>query len=237
MPGGLLVRRIHRGASHLFIASIVLHLLRVLLTGAFRKPRELNYHLGIGLLTLAIAEGFLGYSLPYDSLAGTGIRIAYSELLSLPFIGDSVAFWIFGGEFPTGDVIPRFHALHVFILPLAIVGAVGLHLLLVVRQKHTQFPRRGIDGHRWVTGKPLWPMQFAESTTLLLWVGGLLAAAARDRALERRHPAGSVRRRARSATTPSRTGSCSGSRACCASSRRWRSTCPGSRSPGRSSPG
>lgn len=178
VPGGLLIRRIHRGASHLFLAAIVLHLLRVLLTGAFRKPREINYHLGIVLLMLAIGEGFLGYSLPYDSLAGTGIRIAYSELLSLPFFGENVAFWIFGGEFPTGDVIPRFHALHVFILPLAIVGAVGLHLALVARQKHTQFPRRGLDGHALVTGKPLWPMQVAESTTLFLWVGGLLAAAA-----------------------------------------------------------
>ena len=178
VPGGLFVRRVHRGASHLFIASIVLHMLRVLLTGAFRKPREVNYHLGIALFALALGEGFLGYSLPYDSLAGTGIRIAYSELLSLPFVGDQVAFWVFGGEFPTGDIVPRFYILHVLVLPLAILGLVGLHVALVVRQRHTQFPKRGIDGHRWIVGKPLWPAQFAESTTLVLWIGGLLALAA-----------------------------------------------------------
>ncbi|MBW3603309.1 MAG: cytochrome b N-terminal domain-containing protein [Actinobacteria bacterium] len=176
--GGLLFRRLHRGASHLFIATIVLHMLRILLTGAFRKPRELNYFVGIGLLTLAFGAGFTGYSLPYDSLAGTGIRIAYSELLSLPLIGDRVAFWIFGGAFPTGDVIPRFFVLHVMLLPAALIGTVGLHLFMVYRQKHTQFPRVGVDGHQLVLGKPLWPLQFAESTTLFLWTGGLLAAAA-----------------------------------------------------------
>jgi ubiquinol-cytochrome c reductase cytochrome b subunit len=176
--GGLLFRRLHRGASHLFIATIVLHMLRIMLTGAFRKPRELNYFVGIGLLTLAFGAGFTGYSLPYDSLAGTGIRIAYTELLSLPLIGDRVAFWIFGGAFPTGDVIPRFFVLHVMVLPAAIIGTVGLHLFMVYRQKHTQFPRMGVDGHNLVLGKPLWPLQFAESTTLFLWTAGLLAAAA-----------------------------------------------------------
>ncbi|CAN5422637.1 hypothetical protein BH23ACT7_BH23ACT7_19560 [soil metagenome] len=178
VPGALLIRRIHRGASHLFLAATVLHMLRILLTGAFRKPRELNYHLGIVLLTLAIAEGFLGYSLPYDSLAGTGIRIAYSEVLSFPFVGDRLAFWIFGGEFPTGDVIPRFFAFHVLVVPGIIIGTVSLHLLLLVRQKHTQFPRTGIDGHRMIVGKPLWPAQFAESATLMLWTAGLLTLAA-----------------------------------------------------------
>ena len=175
---GLLFRRLHRGASHLFIASIVLHMLRILFTGAFRRPREINYFIGLALLTLAIGAGFTGYSLPYDSLAGTGIRIAYSELLSLPLIGDRVAFWIFGGAFPTGDIVPRFFVIHVMLLPAAIIGAVTVHLLIVYRQKHTQFPRLGVDGHNLVLGKPLWPLQFAESATLLLWCGGLLAAAA-----------------------------------------------------------
>ena len=178
VPGGLLFRRIHRVASHLFIASTVLHMLRILLTGAFRRPREINYIIGIGLLTLAFGSGFTGYSLPYDSLAGTGIRIAYSEVLSLPIIGEYVAFWVFGGEFPTGDVIPRFFVAHVLLLPAVIIGTVGLHLALVARQRHTQFPRFGVDGHHLVVGKPLFPTQAAESLTLTLWVGGLLSAAA-----------------------------------------------------------
>ena len=178
IPGGLLFRRIHRLAAHLFIAASVLHMLRILLTGAFRRPREVNYLVGIGLITFAFAAGFTGYSLPYDSLAGTGLRIAYSELLSFPVVGDRMAFWVFGGDFPTGDVIPRFFVFHVMVLPALILGGVGIHLLLVGRQRHTQFPAPGIDGHRYVHGKPLWPAQFAESATLVLWVGGLLTAAA-----------------------------------------------------------
>ncbi|MGH8908396.1 MAG: cytochrome b [Egibacteraceae bacterium] len=178
VPAGLLIRRIHRVASHLFIAATVLHLLRILLTGAFRKPREPNYHIGLLLLTLALAEGLVGYSLPYDSLAGTGIRIAYSELLSFPFIGEQLAFWIFGGLFPTGDVIPRFFVFHVMLIPALIIALISVHLALVARQRHTQFPRRGIDGHRMVVGKPLWPAQFQESATLILWIGGLLTASA-----------------------------------------------------------
>ena len=178
VPGGLLFRRLHRAAAHLFVATIILHLLRVLLTGAFRRPREINYHVGVVLLLLSFATGFTGYSLPYDALAGTGIRVAYSMALSIPYIGDNVTFWIFGGQFPTGDVIPRFFVLHVLILPLLIMGLIGAHLSLLTRQRHTQFPRRNIDGHRWIVGKPLWPSQFAETTTLTLWVGGVLAASA-----------------------------------------------------------
>lgn len=178
VPGGLLFRRLHRGASHLFIASTVLHMLRILLTGAFRRPRELNYLLGIVLFTLTLLEGFIGYSLIYDSLAGTGIRIAYSSLLALPVIGDQVAFWLFGGPFPTGEAIPRFFVAHVMLMPAALLGLTGLHLALIVRQRHTQFPKRGVDGHAYVLGKPLWPHQFAITTTLVLWIGGLLALAA-----------------------------------------------------------
>ena len=178
VPGGLLFRRIHRVASHTFIAATVLHMLRILMTGAFRRPRELNYLLGIGLFTLAMGAGFTGYSLPYDSLAGTGIRIAFSELLSFPVIGDRLAFWVFGGDFPTGDVIPRFFVFHVMLLPALLIGLISAHLLFVGRQRHTQFPRVGVDGHHFVIGKPLWPTQFAESATLFLWTAGILVASA-----------------------------------------------------------
>ena len=178
VPGGLFFRRVHRGASHLFIAATVLHLLRVILTGAFRRPREINYHVGIVLLTLAFGAGFTGYSLPYDALAGTGIRIAYSQLLSFPFAGDRLAFWIFGGDFPTGDIVPRFFVFHVLLIPGMLIGLITAHLVIMARQRHTQFPRRRVDGHRFVIGKPLWPNQFAITTTLVLWIAGLLALAA-----------------------------------------------------------
>jgi len=175
IPGGLFFRRLHRGASHLFIASTVLHLMRIMLTGAFRQPREINYHTGLVLLLLAFATGFTGYSLPWDGLAGIGVRIAYSEMLSLPYVGDRVTFWVFGGEFPAEGLIPRFFVFHVLVLPGLLIMFISSHLAIIARQRHTQFPRRGVDGHSFVYGKPLWPTQFAVSTTLILWVGGLLA--------------------------------------------------------------
>lgn len=178
VPGGLFFRRLHRGASHLFIAATVLHMLRILFTGAFRRPREINYHVGIGLLMLTFAAGFTGYSLPYDALAGTGIRIAYSSLLAVPYVGDQLAFWIFGGNFPAGNLVPRFYVFHVLMIPALLIGLISVHLVIMTRQRHTQFPRPGIDGHRFVVGKPLWPSQFSASTTLMLWISGLLAAAA-----------------------------------------------------------
>jgi ubiquinol-cytochrome c reductase cytochrome b subunit len=75
-------------------------LLRVYFTGAFRKPREFNWVIGIGLLTLGIIEGFLGYSLPGDLLSGTGIRITEAIIQAFPVVGSYLAFFVFGGPFP-----------------------------------------------------------------------------------------------------------------------------------------
>jgi ubiquinol-cytochrome c reductase cytochrome b subunit len=178
VPGGLLMRRIHRGASHLFIGAIVLHFLRILLTGAFRRPREVNYHLGILLLLGAVLSGYTGHNLPFDVLAGTSLRVAYSFLLSIPWVGEQVALWVFGGEFPTGDLIPRMFAVHVFIMPALLVTGIAAHMVLLVRQKHTQNPEPGVDGNRIVYGEPLWPTQFQTTATLTLFVGGMLVVAA-----------------------------------------------------------
>ena len=88
--GGLLMRQVHHWGALLFVAAITVHLLRVFFTGAFRKPRELNWVIGVGLLVLAIFEGFSGYSLPDDLLSGTGIRIASGIALAIPVIGTYV---------------------------------------------------------------------------------------------------------------------------------------------------
>ena len=85
--GGLLIRQLHHWAALLFLASIVAHLCRVFFTGAFRKPREINWVIGVGLLVLGILEGFSGYSLADDQLSGTGLRIAYSIVEGIPVAG------------------------------------------------------------------------------------------------------------------------------------------------------
>lgn len=175
VPGGLLFRRLHRGAAYLFIGGIAAHLLRILLTGAFRRPREVNYLLGVALLILALALAGTGQSLPYDVVEGAALRIVYSFLLGIPLVGEQVGFWVFGGEF-FGDAIPRFYVLHILILPGVFAALLSAHLLLVVRQRHTQFPREDIDGQRQVVGTPMWPSQFATSTALAVGMTAVLAA-------------------------------------------------------------
>lgn len=171
---GLVMRQIHHWAALVFVVSIVLHMSRVFFTGAFRKPREVNWLVGIGLLLFAMGMGFTGYSLPDDLLSGTGLRIAYSVLLSVPFLGPYLAFLVFGGEFPTEDIISRLFVLHVMLLPALLIGGIATHIALVVRQKHTQFQGPGRTEKN-VVGKPLWPSQVFRSVGLLLLMAALLA--------------------------------------------------------------
>ena len=89
--GGLFMRQMHHWAALLFMASIVVHMLRIFFTGAFRRPRETNWLIGVALFILGIAEGFAGYSLPDDLLSGTGLRIIGSIILSIPVVGTWVS--------------------------------------------------------------------------------------------------------------------------------------------------
>ena len=97
---GLVMRQMHHWAALVFVAAIVVHMCRVFFTGGFRRPRELNWLVGVTLLILSIANGFFGYSLLDDLLSGTGVRVAYSIALSVPVAGEWLAFLFFGGEFP-----------------------------------------------------------------------------------------------------------------------------------------
>jgi ubiquinol-cytochrome c reductase cytochrome b subunit len=172
--GGLLMRQMHHWACDIFVGAIVVHMARVFFTGAFRKPRELNWSIGLTLLTLAIVNGFLGYSLPDDLISGTGIRIAYSIILSIPVVGSYVAFWLFGGNFPGTAIIPRFFILHCLIVPGIMIALVGAHLYLLVRQKHTQFPGKGRTEKN-VVGSPMFPVFMAKTTGFLFITAGITA--------------------------------------------------------------
>ena len=170
---GLLMRQVHHWAADVFVGSIVVHMARIFFTGAFRKPRELNWTIGIVLLILAILNGFIGYSLPDDLISGTGIRIAYSILLSIPFVGSYLAFFLFGGPYPGTAILERFYIVHVLLLPLIIIGLIGAHLGLLVRQKHTQFRGQGRTEHN-VVGSPMFPQFAAKTTGFMLMVTGVL---------------------------------------------------------------
>ncbi len=171
---GLLLRQIHHWAALVFIGALVLHMCRVFFTGAFRRPRELNWFIGMTLLVLAMAAGFTGYSLPDDLLSGVGLSIAYSVVLSIPFVGSYLAFLLFGGDFPTAQLISRLAFVHVLIVPTLIIGAMGLHLAIIWRQKHAQF--RGVGRtEQNVVGSPIWPVYAMKSIGLGLAVAASLA--------------------------------------------------------------
>lgn len=175
--GGLLIRQLHHWAALVFVASIILHMLRVFFTGAYRKPRELNYLIGFVLLVLALGLGFTGYSLPDDLLSGIGLRIAYSVSLAIPVVGTWLTFLIFGGEWVPKDIIPRLFVAHVMILPALLIGGLVVHMGLLVAQKHTQFPGKGRT-ERNVVGKRLWPQQTFKSLGLFLVMTAVLVGMA-----------------------------------------------------------
>lgn len=172
---GLVMRQMHHWAALLFLASIVVHLMRIFFTGAFRKPREVNWIIGCTLMILALVNGFAGYSLLDDQLSGTGLRIMYSIVLSIPIIGTWLASLLFGGTFPGDNIIGRLYALHILIVPAIIAVLLGLHLTIIVHHKHAQFrgPDRREDN---VVGERLWPSYAAKAVGMLFLTAAVLAA-------------------------------------------------------------
>lgn len=175
--GGLLIRQAHHWSALLFNAAIALHLLRVFFTGAFRKPRELNWVVGFLLFVLAIAEGFTGYSLPDDVLSGNGLRIADGVAKSIPVVGTFVSFLLFGGEFPGTAIVGRLYALHILLLPAVMLLLIALHLVFVVMHKHTQYPGPGRSNAN-VVGYPILPGYAAKAGGFLFIVFGVILALA-----------------------------------------------------------
>lgn len=168
---GLVVRQVHHWAAEIFIGAIVVHCCRIFFTSAYRRPRELNWCIGVTMLWLAIANGYMGYSILDDLLSGSGVRIGYGICESIPFVGSYLATFLWGGQFPGHVWIHRFFIAHVLIVPLLIMGLLGLHLLLIFRQEHTQWPGKGRTEQN-VVGDPLWPMFTAKTTGLFLMVAG-----------------------------------------------------------------
>jgi ubiquinol-cytochrome c reductase cytochrome b subunit len=172
--GGLLIRQMHHWAALIFVAAMVVHAFRVFFTGAYRKPREINWLIGVALLVLALAAGFTGYSLPDDLLSGTGLQIIRGIIQSIPVVGTWAAFLVFDGEFPGTDIISRLYMAHILLVPGLILALVTVHLMMVWYQKHTQFPGQGRTNEN-VVGYPLMPVYMAKAGGFFFVVFGLIA--------------------------------------------------------------
>jgi ubiquinol-cytochrome c reductase cytochrome b subunit len=171
--GGLLIRQIHHWAADLFMAALIIHMLRVFFTGAYRKPREINWLIGVGLFTLGLLEGLFGYSLPDDQLSGAGLRIFEGALQGIPIVGTYLAFFLFGGPFPGHDIVPRMYIIHVLLIPGILLALISAHLFIMFHQKHTQMPGKG-NTEKNVNGQPFFPYFMAKGGAWFFFIFGAL---------------------------------------------------------------
>lgn len=174
LPFGMIVRRIHHWSALLMIAAVLAHLMRIYFTSAYRKPREINWLVGIGLLGITLLAAFTGYLLPYSQFSVTATSIAYYIAKSTPWIGDWIARLLFAGDFPAAGTVPRFFFMHVMLIPALLIALVSLHLLILVKQKHTEPPsnraRKESRQGRRLIGIPIWPEQAAISLSTFLFL-------------------------------------------------------------------
>jgi ubiquinol-cytochrome c reductase cytochrome b subunit len=175
--GGLLMRQIHHWAADLFMVAIMAHMLRVFFTGAYRKPREVNWLIGIVLFTLGMLEGLFGYSLPDDQLSGAGLRIFEGVLQGVPIVGTYLAYFLFGGAFPGTAIVPRMYIIHVLLIPGLILALVSAHLFIMFHQKHTQMPALE-NTEKNVVGQPFWPYFMLKGQAWFFFIFGALAVLA-----------------------------------------------------------
>jgi ubiquinol-cytochrome c reductase cytochrome b subunit len=172
---GLLFRQTHHWAADVFVAAVILHLIRVFFTGAFRRPRTLIWTIGLLMLFTSLLEGYLGYSMVDDLLSGMGLAIGYSVALSTPIIGGNLGLALWGGQYPGVHAFEsRMYIAHVLIFPVLIATLIALHLALVMRHHHTQFRMSPRATEKRVIGLPTFPAQAPRSLGLLLAVAAAL---------------------------------------------------------------
>jgi len=175
--GGLLIRQIHHWAADLFMVAIIAHMLRVFFTGAYRKPREVNWLIGVVIFTMGLLEGLFGYSLPDDQLSGAGLRITEGVVQGIPIVGTYGSYFLFGGPYPGSDIVPRFYIMHVLLIPGLILALITAHLFIMVHQKHTQMPGLGNTENN-VVGQPFYPYFIAKGTAWFFFIFAALAVLA-----------------------------------------------------------
>jgi cytochrome b-561 len=174
LPMGMIVRRIHHWSAMLMIAAILAHLMRIYFTAAYRKPREINWFVGLGLWGITMLAAFTGYLLPYSQFSVTATSIAYYIAKSVPWIGDWISRLLFAGDFPSEGTVPRFFFMHVMLIPIVLIGLIGLHMVILVKQKHTEPPsnrnRKEAQAGKKLIGIPVWPEQAVISMSVYLFL-------------------------------------------------------------------
>jgi quinol-cytochrome oxidoreductase complex cytochrome b subunit len=131
---GWLIRSIHSWSATLMIAACIAHMLRVFITGSFKKPRELNWIAGVVLLLLTLVFGFTGYLLPWDQKAFWGSTVGSEIVGAIPWIGEALLGLLRGGSDITALTLTRFYGIHMLVLPVATFVFLGFHFIIIRRQ-------------------------------------------------------------------------------------------------------
>ncbi|MFB6206132.1 MAG: cytochrome bc complex cytochrome b subunit [Haloglomus sp.] len=131
---GFFLRSLHRWSAQVMVAAVFLHMLRVYFTGAYKEPRELNWIIGIVLISLTMVFGYTGYLLPWDQLAYWAGTIGVNMALSIPLAGEWVAQLLFGGFTLSQATLQRMYILHVFFLPFITTALIAIHVGIVWMQ-------------------------------------------------------------------------------------------------------
>ena len=126
---GWVIRYMHTTGASMFFAVVYLHMFRGLLYGSYKKPRELVWIFGMTIYLVMMAEGFLGYVLPYGQMSYWGAQVIISLFGAIPYIGESLEVWLRGDYYISGSTVSRFFALHVVALPLMLIALVFMHLV------------------------------------------------------------------------------------------------------------
>ena len=136
---GWYIRSVHKWAATLMIAAVILHQMRVYFTGAYRKPREINWMVGMGLLVATLMTGFTGYSLVYEQLSFWGATVGANIADTVPLVGGLAKRMLLGGEVYNRLTLSRFYVLHAAVLPVTISLLVVLHIAIIRMQGVTDF--------------------------------------------------------------------------------------------------
>jgi len=170
VPGGWLIRYIHSTGASAFFVVVYLHMLRGIMYGSYRKPRELTWIFGVLIYLCLMAEAFFGYLLPWGQMSYWGAQVIINLFATIPIIGEDLSVWIRGDYNVSDATLNRFFALHVIALPLALLGLVAAHLMALHEtgsnnpdgveihenlDPKTGTPRDGIPFHPYYTVKDL----------------------------------------------------------------------------------
>ena len=179
VPLGWLIRSAHSWGAHLIVLLALLHMFRVFFYGGFKKPRELTWIIGVALLAVILGFGFTGYLLPWDQVAYWGTVVATEAPASLPVLGPITREFMIGGKEVADATLGRFYVVHVFLLPLLLLGLMGLHLFLVRYQgisslRPTSEPEPTAEQLRAAGAESFFPQHFLRDGATMYIVLGIL---------------------------------------------------------------